>query len=239
MGYVVKLKSYKEIKESDIKSIIYSLPDYLRGPLDEIKETQWGWPCVCDVHKPDGNELMISGAYNISGTQAQNFVAYMQNELDKMGYDTSVFCADGIILDISTSKDSKINKVTEINHSPAIAFKEFGTSMNNAMESAMEAAKKWSEDIQKDIADKCMQCGNELDINSSKYCEECFQSLISENAKLQLQLKDSIPLTTSKNFMIKLKMVLSNNKRGITNEERLIEIQRLYISYLDAMSGKL
>lgn len=132
MGYVVKLRSYKEIKESDIKSIIYSLPDYLRGPLDTVKEQQWGWPCVCDVHKPEGNELMISGAYNISGAQAQNFVTHMQNELDKLGYDTSISYTDGIIWDAS-------------------AFKNFGASMQDTMASAAEIAKEWHESIQKDI----------------------------------------------------------------------------------------
>lgn len=90
MGYVTKIKSYKEIKENDIDAIVNSLPYYLRGPFDEAKKQSWGWPCYCDISLPKGNELIISGAYNISGDKAEEFWKYIQIELDKKGYDTTI-----------------------------------------------------------------------------------------------------------------------------------------------------
>lgn len=96
MGYCIKLKSYKEIKENDIDMIVYHLPDYLRGPLDHVKKQEWGWPCVCDIHKPKDRELIISGSISISGDRAKEFTYYIQKELDKLGYDVQIQYSDDI-----------------------------------------------------------------------------------------------------------------------------------------------
>lgn len=96
MGYCIKLKSYKEIKENDIDMIVYHLPDYLRGPLDHVKKQEWGWPCICDIHKPKDRELIISGSISISGDRAKEFTYYIQKELDKLGYDVQIQYSDDI-----------------------------------------------------------------------------------------------------------------------------------------------
>ena len=116
MGYCIKLVSKKEILESDIKSIIHNMPDYLRGPLNEIKEQEWGWPCICDIHKPIGQELTISGAYAMSGDKAEDFTAYMQHALDELGYDVDILYTDAVLFDEEISKDDKKIKLNpEIN----------------------------------------------------------------------------------------------------------------------------
>lgn len=116
MGYIVKIKSYKEIKENDIDAIVHSLPDYLRGPFNEIKKQAWGWPCACDINLPKGNEVMISGAYSISGKKAEDFCKYIQTELDKKGYDTSIFYTEGVLFDQEITKDTeKIKLNPEVN----------------------------------------------------------------------------------------------------------------------------
>ena len=99
MGYCIKLVSKKEILESDVKSIIHNMPDYLRGPLNEVKEQEWGWPCICDIHKPIGQELTISGAYAMSGDKAEDFTAYMQHALDELGYDVDILYTDTVLFD--------------------------------------------------------------------------------------------------------------------------------------------
>ena len=107
MGYCIKLISRKEIQEDDVKSIIFNLPDYLRGPLNEVKEQEWGWPCICDIHKPIKNELIISGSYVMSGDKAQDFTTYIQHALDDLGYDVDIAYTDTVLFDEKISKDDK------------------------------------------------------------------------------------------------------------------------------------
>ena len=109
MGYCIKLVSKKKILESDVKSIIHNMPDYLRGPLDEVKEQIWGWPCICDVSKPIGQEITISGAYAMSGDKAQEFTDYFQRALDELGYDVDILYTDTVLFDEEVSKDDKSN----------------------------------------------------------------------------------------------------------------------------------
>lgn len=120
MGYIVKIKSYKEIKENDIDQIIYSLPDYLQGPFNQIKKQVWGWPCICDISLPKGNEIIISGAYNVSGNSAENFCRYIQTELDKLGYDTSIYYQEGVLFDEQTTKNTANIKLYEQKEHPDI-----------------------------------------------------------------------------------------------------------------------
>ena len=111
MGYSIRLKSFKEIKEDDIDFIIYHLPDYLRGPYDTIKKQSWGWPCVCDILLPKGNIISITGASEISGKYAKEFCYYIQHELDKLGYDTNMYYSNGIIWDMN--KDLDIDDISK------------------------------------------------------------------------------------------------------------------------------
>lgn len=92
------------------------MPDYLRGPLNEAKEQEWGWSCICDVSKPIGQELTISGAYTMSGDKAQEFTAYFQHALDELGYDIDILYTDTVLFDEEVSKDDKKIKLNpEIN----------------------------------------------------------------------------------------------------------------------------
>lgn len=106
MGYIIKIKSCKEFKEDDIDAIVHSLPDYLRGPFDEVKKQVWGWPCYCDINLPKGNEIIVSGAYGISGNKAEDFWKHIQTELDKKGYDTSIIYQEGVLFDEQIAKDT-------------------------------------------------------------------------------------------------------------------------------------
>ena len=36
----------------------------------------------------------------------------------------------------------------------------------------------------------CLHCGNEKPYSHKGYCEDCFQDIITENAKLQLKIKE-------------------------------------------------
>ena len=107
MGYCIKLISKKEIREDDVKSIIFKLPDYLKGPLNDVKEQEWGWPCICDIHKPIKNELTISGSYAMSGDKAQDFTSYIQHALDELGYDVDIAYTDSVLFDEIVSKDDR------------------------------------------------------------------------------------------------------------------------------------
>ena len=116
MGYCIKLISKKEIREDDVKSIIFNLPDYLKGPLNDVKEQEWGWPCVCDVNKPNGKELIISGSYAMSGDKAQDFTFYIKHALDKLGYDVDIAYTYSVLFDEIVFKDDKKIKLNpEIN----------------------------------------------------------------------------------------------------------------------------
>lgn len=119
MGYCIKLVSKKEILESDVESIIHNMPDYLRGPLNEVKEQEWGWPCICDVSKPIGQEITISGSYAMSGDKAQDFTTYIQRALDELGYDVDILYTDTILFDKNIEKEP-----TDINAQELRNFEE-------------------------------------------------------------------------------------------------------------------
>lgn len=217
MGYCIKLVSKKKILESDVKSIIHNMPDYLRGPLNEAKEQEWGWPCVCDVSKPIGQEITISGAYAISGDKAQEFTAYFQRALDELGYDVDILYTDTVLFDEETSKDDKKIKLNpEINinipkvNIPEIKlkddyvdaavrisetlkdFNEKATTSFKHMAKTMSDIGAKSADLIKNgsLKDSCSHCGTDMKEANIKYCERCYQKLISENAKLQKDLHD-------------------------------------------------
>lgn len=217
MGYCIKLVSKKKILESDVKSIIHNMPDYLRRPLNEAKEQEWGWPCVCDVSKPIGQEITISGAYAISGDKAQEFTAYFQRALDELGYDVDILYTDTVLFDEETSKDDKKIKLNpEINinipkvNIPEIKlkddyvdaavrisetlkdFNEKATTSFKHMAKTMSDIGAKSADLIKNgsLKDSCSHCGTDMKEANIKYCERCYQKLISENAKLQKDLHD-------------------------------------------------
>lgn len=260
MGYCIKLKSYKEIKESDVKSIIFSLPDYLRGPLDEAKEQTWGWPCVCDIHKPKENELIISGSYAMSGDKAQEFTSYIQKELDKMGYDTSISYMDTVLFDQEISKDDKKIKLNpEINIDiPEIKLrddyvdaaarvaenlKEFNEKTTTSFKHAAEAMSNFgakAADLIKNgaLKDSCSHCGKDMKDDNTKYCERCYQLLVVKNAELQLKVKKRIPEEDVIFFMSKLReLIIKPQTNKYNANDKLKDIADLYLKHIDKLGG--
>lgn len=260
MGYCIKLISKKEIQESDIKSIIFNLPDYLRGPLDEVKEQEWGWPCVCDVNKPNGKELIISGAYAISGNKAQDFTSYIQQALDRLGYDIDVAYTDTISFDEKLSKDDKKIKLNpEINvHIPRVKLrddyvdaaarvaenlKDFNerttTSFKHAAEAMSNFGVKAADLIRNGVLkDSCSHCGGDMKEANTKYCEKCYQLLIVENARLQLEVKKRIPEENVIFFMSKLRdLIIKPQTNKYDANDKLKDISELYLKYIDKLGG--
>ena len=260
MGYCIKLISYKEIKEEDVKSIIFSLPDYLRGPLDEAKEQTWGWPCVCDIHKPKGKELIISGAYVMSGDKAQNFTTYIQQELDKMGYDTSISYMNTVLFDEEASKDDKKIKLNpEINvdipevklkddYIDAAArvaenLKEFNEKTTTSFKHAAEAMSNFgakAADLIKNgaLKDSCSHCGADMKEANTHYCERCYQLLVVKNAELQLKVKKRIPEEDVIFFMSKLReLIIKPQTNKYNANDKLKDIADLYLKHIDKLGG--
>lgn len=254
MGYCIKLISKKEIQESDIKSIIFNLPDYLRGPLDEVKEQEWGWPCVCDVNKPNGKELIISGAYAISGNKAQDFTSYIQQALDRLGYDVDVAYTNTISFDEKLSRyDKKIKLNPEINidipevklttakiaenlknfnENTFISFKNAADAMSNFGAKASDLIKNAA------LKDSCSHCGKDMKDDNTKYCEKCYQLLIAENAKLQLEVKKRIPEENVILFMSKLRdLIIKPQTNKYDANDKLKDISELYLKYIDKLGG--
>lgn len=106
MAYIIEMISKKrnfDIK--DIRQIVNNLPSELKGVYTKINEQEWGWPCYCDISKPIGNKITISGSYEISGATAEDFCRYFQFELDKYGYDVDVTYSEGVLFEEQISKD--------------------------------------------------------------------------------------------------------------------------------------
>lgn len=239
MGYCIKLKSYKEIKESDVKSIIFSLPDYLRGPLDEIKEQVWGWPCVCDIHKPKENELIISGSYAMSGDKAQEFTSYIQKELDKMGYDTCLEYTERILSDEIKMENTNVREV-ELKPEYNKAVKTLADFSDKAMESFKEAADSLSKVSKSLNKDNCTHCGRRINLTllDTHYCEKCYQELIIKNSKLQLKVKKRIPEEDVKIFMSKLRdLIIKPQTNKYNANDKLKDISELYLKHINKLGG--
>lgn len=239
MGYYIKLKSYKEIKESDVKSIIFSLPDYLRGPFDEIKEQIWGWPCVCDIHKPKENELIISGSYAMSGDKAQEFTSYIQKELDKMGYDTCLEYTERILSDEIKMENTNVREV-ELKPEYNKAVKTLADFSDKAMESFKEAADSLSKVSKSLNKDNCTHCGRRINLTllDTHYCEKCYQELIIKNSKLQLEMKKRIPEEDVILFMSKLRdLIIKPQTNKYNANDKLKDISELYLKHIDKLGG--
>ena len=254
MGYCIKLISKKEIQESDIKSIIFNLPDYLRGPLDEVKEQEWGWPCVCDVNKPNGKELIISGAYAMSGDKAQDFTSYIQHALDELGYDVDIAYTDSVLFDEIISKDDKKIKlnpeikvdIPEVKLNTAKMaenLKKFNETSFESFKNAAEAMSNFgvkASDLIKNAAlkDSCSHCGKDMKDASTKYCEKCYQLLIAKNAELQLKVKRRIPEEDVISFMSKLRdLIIKPQTNKYDANDKLKDISELYLKYIDKLGG--
>ena len=260
MGYCIKLISKKEIREDDVKSIIFKLPDYLKGPLNDVKEQEWGWPCVCDVNKPNGKELIISGAYAISGNKAQDFTSYIQQALDRLGYDVDVAYTDTISFDEKLSRyDKKIKLNPEINIDiPGVKLrddyvdaaarvvenlKDFNerttTSFKHAAEAISNFGAKASDLIRNaTLKDSCSHCGKDIKDDNTKYCEKCYQLLIAENAKLQLKVKRRIPEEDVIFFMSKLRdLIIKPQTNKYDANDKLKDISELYLKHINKLGG--
>lgn len=239
MGYCIKLKSYKEIKESDVKSIIFSLPDYLRGHLNEAKEQEWGWPCVCDIHKPKENELIISGSYAMSGDKAQEFTSYIQKELDKMGYDTYLEYIEGIPSDEIKMENTNVREV-ELKPEYNKAVKTLADFSDKAMESFKEAADSLSKVSKSLNKDNCTHCGRKINLTllDTHYCEKCYQELIIKNSKLQLEMKKRIPEENVIFFMSKLRdLIIKPQTNKYNANDKLKDISELYLKHINKLGG--
>ena len=260
MGYCIKLVSKKEIREDDVKSIIFKLPDYLKGPLNDVKEQEWGWPCVCDIHKPIKNELTISGAYAMSGDKAQDFTTYIQHALDELGYDVDILYTDTVLFDEEISRDYKKIKLNpEINIDiPGVKLrddyvdaaarvaenlKDFNerttTSFKHAAEAISNFGAKASDLIRNaTLKDSCSHCGKDIKDDNTKYCEKCYQLLIAENAKLQLEVKRRIPEEDVILFMSKLRdLIIKPQTNKYDANDKLKDISELYLKYIDKLGG--
>lgn len=260
MGYCIKLVSKKEILESDVKSIIHNMPDYLRGPLNEVKEQEWGWPCICDIHKPIKNELTISGSYAMSGDKAQDFTSYIQHALDELGYDVDILYTDTVLFDEEISKDDKKIKLNpEINVDiPRVKLrddyvdtaarmaenlKDFNEKTTTSFKHAAEAMSNFgvkAADLIKNAAlkDSCSHCGENIKDSNTKYCEKCYQLLIAENAELQLKVKRRIPEEDVILFMSKLRDLITKPQTNKYDaNDKLKDISELYLRYIDKLGG--
>ena len=260
MGYCIKLVSKKEIREDDVKSIIFKLPDYLKGSLNDIKEQEWGWPCVCDVNKPNGKELIISGSYAMSGDKAQDFTSYIQHALDELGYDVDIAYTDTVLFDEKIFKDDKKIKLNpEINvHIPEVKLrndyidtaakiaenlKDFNERTTTSFKHAAEAMSNFgvkAADLIKNTAlkDSCSHCGGDMKEANTKYCEKCYQLLIVKNAELQLKIKKRIPEEDVILFMSKLRdLIIKPQTNKYDANDKLKDISELYLKYIDKLGG--
>ena len=260
MGYCIKLISKKEIREDDVKSIIFRLPDYLKGPLNDVKEQEWGWPCICDVHKPIKNELTISGSYAMSGDKAQDFTIYIQHALDELGYDVNIAYTDTVLFDEKIFKDDKKIKLNpEINvdiprvklrddYVDAAArvaenLKDFNerttTSFKHAAEAMSNFGVKAADLIRNGVLkDSCSHCGGDMKEANTKYCEKCYQLLIVKNAELQLKIKKRIPEEDVILFMSKLRdLIIKPQTNKYDANDKLKDISELYLKYIDKLGG--
>ena len=260
MGYCIKLVSKKEIREDDVKSIIFKLPDYLKGSLNDIKEQEWGWPCVCDVNKPIGKELIISGSYAMSGDKAQDFTSYIQHALDELGYDVDIAYTDTVLFDEKISKDDKKIKLNpEINvHISEVKLrndyidtaakiaenlKDFNERTTTSFKHAAEAMSNFgvkAADLIKNTAlkDSCSHCGGDMKEANTKYCEKCYQLLIVKNAELQLKIKKRIPEEDVILFMSKLRnLIIKPQTNKYDANDKLKDISELYLKYIDKLGG--
>lgn len=260
MGYCIKLISKKEIKESDVKSIIFNLPDYLKGPLNDVKEQEWGWPCVCDVNKPNGKELIISGSYAMSGDKAQDFTSYIQHALDELGYDVDILYTDTILFDEEISKDDKKIKLNpEINvdiprvklrddYVDAAArmaenLKDFNERTTTSFKHAAEAMSNFgvkAVDLIRNgvLKDSCSHCGADMKEANTKYCEKCYQLLIVKNAELQLKIKKRIPEEDVILFMSKLRdLIIKPQTNKYDANDKLKDISELYLKHINKLGG--
>ena len=260
MRYCIKLVSKKEIREDDVKSIIFKLPDYLKGSLNNVKEQEWGWPCVCDVHKPIKNELTISGSYAMSGDKAQDFTTYIQHALDELGYDIDILYTDTVLFDEEISKDDKKIKLNpEINvdiprvklrddYVDAAArvaenLKDFNerttTSFKHAAEAISNFGVKASDLIRNaTLKDSCSHCGKDIKDDNTKYCEKCYELLIVENARLQLEVKKRIPEENVIFFMSKLRdLIIKPQTNKYDANDKLKDISELYLKHINKLGG--
>lgn len=260
MGYCIKLISKKEIREDDVKSIIFKLPDYLKGPLNDVKEQEWGWPCVCDVNKPNGKELIISGSYAMSGDKAQDFTSYIQHALDELGYNVDIAYTYSVLFDEIVSKnDKKIKLNPEINvdiprvklrddYVDAAArmaenLKDFNERTTTSFKHAAEAMSNFgakASDLIKNAAlkDSCSHCGADMKEVNTKYCEKCYQLLIAKNAELQLKIKKRIPEEDVILFMSKLRdLIIKPQTNKYDANDKLKDISELYLRYIDKLGG--
>ena len=260
MGYCIKLVSKKKILESDVKSIIHNMPDYLRGPLNEAKEQEWGWPCICDVSKPIGQEITISGAYAMSGDKAQDFTTYFQRALDELGYDVDIAYTDTVLFNEKIFKDDKKNKLNpEINvHIPGVKLrddyvdaaarvaenlKDFNERTTTSFKHAAEAMSNFgvkAADLIKNAAlkDSCSHCGENIKDSNTKYCEKCYQLLIVKNAELQLKIKKRIPEEDVILFMSKLRdLIIKPQTNKYDANDKLKDISELYLKHINKLGG--
>lgn len=260
MGYCIKLVSKKEIREDDVKSIIFKLPDYLKGSLNNVKEQEWGWPCVCDIHKPIKNELTISGSYAMSGDKAQDFTSYIQHALDELGYDVDIAYTDTVLFDEIVSKDDKKIKLNpEINidipevklkddYIDSVArmaenLKDFNerttTSFKHAAEAISNFGAKASDLIRNaTLKNSCSHCGKDIKDDNTKYCEKCYELLIVENARLQLEVKKRIPEEDVIFFMSKLRdLIIKPQTNKYDANDKLKDISELYLKHINKLGG--
>lgn len=87
----------------------------------------------------------------------------------------------------------------------------------------------------KELQETCCSCGNHIHKDDPKYCENCYQDLIAQNAGLQLQnhriqLDNNLPY-----YMSKVGSILENPDIEYTYEDRIIDLMRVYLEYTESL----
>lgn len=86
MGYSIDISSDKEITEAELDTIISNVPPELGRYFPGKEKQDWGWSLACDLWKPQGKKMRISGSYTVSGDKAEAMRDWLKQELKKNGH---------------------------------------------------------------------------------------------------------------------------------------------------------
>lgn len=79
MGWSMSITADKPIEAADVTAALAAVEG------EPIAQHQWGWSATCDVSNPDGNDLLVSGAW-YSFDEARHFGSALAGELRARGY---------------------------------------------------------------------------------------------------------------------------------------------------------
>lgn len=88
MGWLINIKSDREISEEEIDAIVDELPHELLGQFGPSKQ-RWGWSLAVDA-RIGGNALTLSGSYAMSGRMAEPAADAFASRLKRLGHSVTV-----------------------------------------------------------------------------------------------------------------------------------------------------